>query len=169
MFDGRNLQTAELLFSGPVWRSKLEYYTVEEMSGALQRATRTITLLTESCTEYTRGVNDCFALLAEYDYELRDESRARNYVTFHWKSTREFGVKLAREGYSIADYLEYCGCEIINNARPKMGDVAFDDGAMIHDGYSWVSTNETNEGVRALRPANFLERKLLVLARPLRS
>jgi len=147
----------------------MKYYTEEEMSGALQRATRTINLLTESCTSYTRNVNDCFALLAEYDMELRGESKARDSIKFRWKTTKEFIIKLAHEGYNLEQYMQYCGYEIINNKRPLSGDIAFEQGAMIHDGYSWVSTNETNEGVGALRPANFLERKLLVLARPIRS
>jgi hypothetical protein len=147
----------------------MKYYTEEEMIVALQRATRTINLLTEACTEYTRGTNDCFALLVEYDSELRGKSKARDYVKFRWKTTKEFVVKLARGGYSLSDYMEYCGYEIVTNKRPLLGDIAFEDGAMINDGDFWVSTTETNKGVDRKRQTHFLERRVLVLARPIRS
>jgi len=147
----------------------MKYYTEEEITGALQRATRTINLLTESCTGYTRGINDCFALLAEYDKELRGESKARDLIKFKWKSSREFEVKLAHEGYSIASYMEYCDYKLINDKRPLIGDIAFEDGAMISGDGFWVSTNENNTGVYNTRQVQFLERKLHVLARPIRS
>ena len=147
----------------------MKYYTEEEMTVALQRATRTINLSTEACTEYTRGTNDCFALLVEYDSELRGKSKARDYVKFRWKTTKEFVVKLAREGYSLSDYMEYCGYEIVTNKRPLLGDIAFENGAMINNGDFWVSTNENNTGVNNTRQSHFLERRLLVLARPIRS
>jgi hypothetical protein len=40
---------------------------------------------------------------------------------------------------------------------------------MINNGDFWVSTTETNKGVVRKRQTNFLERRLLVLARPIRS
>jgi len=147
----------------------MKYYTEEEMTEALQRAIRTINLLTEGCKEYKRGINDCFALLAEYDEELRGSTKARDYIKFRWKTTREFVVRLSREGYSLSDYMEYCGYEIVTNKRPQLGDIAFENGAMIHNGDFWVSTNENNTGVHKTKQAHFLERKLVVLARPIRS
>ena len=147
----------------------MKYYTEEECLEALQRATKVINEITESCENYTRGINDCFALLVEYDYQLKGKTRARDYVKFRWKTTREFIVKLAQEGYSLADYMEYCGYEILNNKRPQIGDIAFENGAMINNGDFWVSTNENNTGVANTRQAHFLERHLHVLARPIRS
>lgn len=147
-----------------------KYYTEEEMTKALQRASKTINLLTEACEEYTRGINDCFAFFAEYDKELRGEkSKARDVIKYRWKSTREFVVKLAREGYSIEDYAVNCGYEIVGNKRPILGDVAFDDGAMICDGSFWVSTDENNKGVKFKRQTMFLERNTPIIARPIRS
>ena len=145
------------------------YYTEEELTQALERARVKIDKITERTSEYTRGTNDCFALFAEYDLELRGESKARDLIKFRWKTTREFMVKLARAGYSIPDYAEYCGYQIIHSKRPLLGDVAFQDGAMINDGDFWVSTHEHNTGTARQRQAHFLERKLPVLARPIRS
>jgi hypothetical protein len=65
--------------------------------------------------------------------------------------------------------MEYCGYQLIKNKRPLLGDIAFEDGAMINDGDFWVSTEENNTGTRRRRQTNFLERHLLVLARPIRS
>ena len=146
----------------------MKYYTEEEMTEALQRATQTINLLTESCTEYTRGINDCFALLAEYDEELRGSTKARDYIKFRWKTTREFAVKLGREGYTIEQYIEYCGYELVRDKRPILGDIAFENGAMINDGIFWVSTDENNKGVRDKRQTFSIEPRIL-LARPIRS
>ena len=146
----------------------MKYYTEEEMTEALQRAIRTINLLTEGCTEYTRGINDCFALLAEYDKELRGSTKARDYIKFRWKTTREFAVKLGREGYSIEQYIEYCGYELVRDKRPLLGDIAFENGAMINDGIFWVSTDENNKGVKDKRQTFSIEPRIL-LARPIRS
>jgi hypothetical protein len=145
------------------------YYTEKEMSEALQRASRTIDLLTVACTSYTRGINDCFALLAEYDLELRGQSKARDEIDFEWSNTRQFVVKVARNGYTIPEYLEYCGYELLKNNKPQVGDIAFDNAALIHGGTHWFTTLETNEGVRSVRQAFFLERHVAVLARPIRS
>ena len=145
------------------------YYSDEEMSEALQRACMTIDALTERCEEYTRGTNDCFALLAEYDKELRGESKARDKIMFRWKTTKEFIVGLAKEGYNLEQYMRYCGYEIIPSKRPVLGDIAFENGAMISGDGFWVSTNENNTGVYNTRQVQFLERKLHVLARPIRS
>lgn len=147
----------------------MKYYTEEECLGALQRAKETINLKTESCKKYTRGINDCFALFAEYDLELRGKSKARDVLDFEWESTREFVRKLMGNGYGLKQYAEYCGYEVIPSKRPMLGDIAFEEGAMINDGKFWVSTKEDNSGCHNLRQSLFLERNILVLARPIRS
>jgi hypothetical protein len=145
------------------------YYTEEEMSGALQRARCTIDALTESCEEYTRGVNDCFALFAEYDKELRGKTNARDTLKEPFNSVRGWFRNLLAAGYTIETYAEHCGYEVVKNKRPKLGDVAFQSGAMIHDGAFWVSTNENNSGTEVQKQAFFLERHTTLIARPLRS
>lgn len=142
------------------------YYTDEEMLTALQRATDTINQLTNACKEYTRGVNDCFALFAEYDLELRGKSKARDLFTTRWKSSREWLHQLLKSGHTLRTYAEYCGYEYIPSRRPKLGDIAFEKGsAMIAGDGFWHLTREDNLGVRENRQILFLERHL-ELARP---
>jgi|SRR5210317_82589 len=146
------------------------YYTVEEMSEALQRAVNRINLITKDCENYTRGTNDCFALFAEYDYQLRGEaSKARDLIKFLWNSPREFVVKLAREGYSIYDFAEYCNYRLVSSKRPELGDVAFLSGVFICDGEFWVSPKETNEGICNKLQVMPVETRMTFIARPIRS
>ena len=145
------------------------YYTEKEMETALRRACQTINHLTESCTEYTRNVNDCFALLAEYDLELRGKSKARDFINFEWNTTREFVYKLAKGGLTIEQMMIHCNYEIVRNKRPKLGDIAFKQGALINNGNFWISTNENNTGCYRMKQSFFLEPGIPVLARPIRS
>jgi hypothetical protein len=145
-----------------------EYYTEKECLEALNKATKTINDITNTCKEYTRGLNDCFAFFAEYDLELRGHSKARDIIKTPWKSTREWTVKLLRAGYDIESYAEYCGYNIIANRRPLTGDISFEKGAMLCKNGFWVSTNENNTGVENRRQAMFLERSIPI-ARPARS
>lgn len=145
------------------------YYTEEELTQALERARVKIDKITERTSEYTRGTNDCFALFATYDEELRGSgSKARGLIPFRWKSTREWVVKLARTGLSLEDYAAECGYETVSNKRPMLGDVAFDKGCLINEGSFWVSTNEDNTGTCPLRQVLFLERHFS-LFRPIRN
>jgi hypothetical protein len=145
------------------------YYTEKEMTTALQRACQTINHLTESCTEYTRNFNDCFALLAEYDLQLRGKSKARDVIDFEWNTTREFVYKLAKSGLTLEQFAIHCDYEIVRNKKPKLGDIAFKEGAMVNDGNSWMSTNENNTGCHKVKQSFFLELGIPVLARPIRS
>jgi hypothetical protein len=125
------------------------YYTEEELTQALERARVKIDKITERTSEYTRGTNDCFALMVAYDEELRgDKSKARDL--------------------SIEDYAVECGYELIPNKRPLLGDIAFDNGCLINEGKFWVSTSEENTGTCHLRQVQFLERHVS-LGRPIRS
>lgn len=147
----------------------MKYYTEEEMSRALQRACQTMDILTASCTEYTWGVNDCFALVTEYDYELRGKTKARDIVKDPYSSIKGWLRNLLKTGHTVESYAEYCGYEVVKNKRPELGDIAFHSGAMINNGDFWVSTNENNSGTSTIRQALFLERRVPVIARPLRS
>ena len=145
------------------------YYDEKELTQALERARVKIDKITERTSEYTRGTNDCFALLIAYDEELRENSKARDLITFRWKSTREFMVNLARAGMTLEDYAVECGYEVISSKRPLLGDIAFGNSAMVNDGSFWVSTSEDNTGTRNVSQTLFLERHLKVLARPIRN
>jgi len=145
------------------------YYTVEERTKALQQAVSKIDNLTKSCSEYTRGINDCFALLVEYDLALRGESKARDLIKFRWSSTKDFVAKLAQEGYDLIDLAEYSGYEIVWSKRPELGDVAFYKGVLINDGDFWVSTKEDNSGVADEFMVMLVETRMPLIARPIRS
>ncbi|MDB4378637.1 hypothetical protein N9Z41_02585 [bacterium] len=146
-----------------------KYYTNYEMLQALEAATNKINRLTTKLERYTRGKNDCLALFVEYDTELRKEkSTAKDLIDFNWGSTEEFVVKLLKKGYDLPSYAKYCGYEIVKNKKPKLGDAAFDNGAMISNGSFWVSTDERNTGVINKKQQMFLETKATIIARPLR-
>jgi len=151
------------------------YYTVEEIKVAINEAKTIINSRTKEVNEYTRGYNDCFSLIVEYDKLLRQGNTKYNfdfdYSDFigFFKAIRSKGYKNLKELAIEANY------EIINTLRPQYGDIAFErpteDGgaAMIAGDGWWVSTSEYNKGIVEKRPLFFLERKLLLLARPLRS
>jgi len=151
------------------------YYKEEEITTAIEAAKAIIDSRTKEVNEYKRGYNDCFALLVEYDKQLRGGITAYNF-DFEYSDFMGFFVALKQQGYkNLKDMAEKANYEIIKNKRPQFGDIAFerptDDGgaAMIAGNSRWVSTSEKNLGVCDKRPLFFFERKLLLLARPLRS
>lgn len=146
----------------------MKFYSDEECTVALTKAVVEINKRAAFTSDYRRGFNDCFALLALYDEYLKGESRAFDKIFFEWDSTKEFQQKLYLRGYTIDTYLEYCGYHIVKNKRPQLGDVAFENGAMINDGDFWVSTDENNKGVKDKRQVFSFEPRIL-LARPIRS
>jgi len=143
----------------------MEYYQPTACLDALAAATVTINERTKALQHYTRGTNDCVALLTEYDRILR-QGHTKAALPFTWENTRGFVLQLRRYGFTMAQYMESCGYQIIENKRPQIGDVAFEHGAMIAGQSGWVSTRETNEGVAVKRQMLFLERRLTFLARP---
>lgn len=146
-----------------------KYFTEEEMLKAIEEAVEIINTKSITLKSYIRGVNDCFALFMQYDKALRgDNSKTKEVIDFSWDSTKEFVLKLTKKGYSLDKYAEYCGYEIIKNRKPKLGDAAFEDGAMLNNGNFWVSTDERNTGVINKKPHMFLETRATLIARPLR-
>ena len=151
------------------------YYTVEEIKVAINEAKTIINSRTKEVNEYTRGYNDCFALLVEYDKALRGGKTSYNF-DFDYSNFMEFFAVIRQRGYkNLKELAEEANYEIIKTLRPQFGDIAFerptDSGgaAMIAGDGCWVSTTERNTGITNKRPLFFLERKLLLLARPLRS
>ena len=140
-------------------------YTKDECVAAVGVATTIINARTKGLEVYTRGTNDCAALLVEYDKALRGPT-SKAQLGFEWNSPRDFVVKLRRCGFTVEGYLEQCGYEIIKNKRPKLGDVAFSGGAMIAGPRGWISTAETNGGVVVARQMMYLEINMSVIARP---
>jgi hypothetical protein len=144
------------------------YYTELECTTAIATATEVINNRTKECLEYTRGYNDCAALVAEYDRALRGPQTKIDY-DFTWKNPRQFLVGLRRKGFTLEEYFEHCDYKIIRNGRPKVGDVAFSNGAFLASQRGWVSTTETNEGVVVAKQLMYLERNMSVIARPQRN
>jgi len=139
------------------------YYTQEELTEAIRIAEDKI----NEHNSYQRGISDCAALLVEYDQALRGpQSKAE--LGFTWGTTKEFLVKLRRHGFTVAEYLERCGYEIIKNKRPMIGDVAFMDSAFIASPRGWISTTEINGGVVVAKQLMFLETRMSVIARPIK-
>ena len=157
----------------------MSYYTVEEIEVAINKAKAIINSRTKEVDEYTRGYNDCFSLLVEYDKSLRGENsyfydfKFKDYTTI-----KGFFKALKNSGFdSLKDMAEKSNYEIIKTKRPIFGDIAFQarsedsqlGGAMLAGDGWWITTSELNEGINETRPLFFLETKLLLLARPLRS
>jgi hypothetical protein len=138
---------------------------------ALNSATQLINKRSKQSSNYTRGYNDCFALLVAYDAFLRKGNSKCKYIKdLEYNSPVEFLKELKRRGYTLEEFANYCGYEIVTNKRPMFGDIAYEHGsAMIASDGWWVSTSECNEGVSNKRQINFIERRLILLARPIRS
>jgi hypothetical protein len=156
------------LFYGPnSRRDSMRHYSVEEREAALTKAINEINKRTEDCLNYTRGVNDCAALLVEYDKALRgDKSKAE--LSFAWNNPVEFISNLRKSGYTAVQYFERCNYEIVKNKRPLVGDVSFAGGALIAGPEGWVTTTETNKGVKVAKQLMFFEPKMSVIARPIK-
>ena len=146
---------------------EMQFYSEEECLVALTKARVEIERRAKFAGEYKRGFNDCAAFLAVYDNYLRDESRAHDKLVFEWNSVKEFVQKLYLRGHTVKSYLEYCGYHIVKNQGPILGDVAYDNGGMIYDGYFWVSTNEDNSGIE--RKKIGVKDPRVLIARPIRS
>lgn len=145
------------------------YYTEHECNKAIATA---IEVINEKAIEYPDfrcGTNDCAYLLIEYDKALRGASNSKADIGFSYSNTREFLVKLKRSGYTVEEYLEHCGYQIVKNKRPKLGDVAFAGGAMVATPKGWISTTEKGAGVIIIRQMMYIELKTNVIARPIRS
>ena len=144
-----------------------KHYTEDECAEAIKVATTIINERTSGLEEYTRGTNDCAALLMEYDKALRGPT-SKAQLNFTWNNPREFVINLKRSGFTVEEYLESCGYEIVGSKRPKIGDVAFSGGATIAGPKGWITTTETNEGVVIAKQMMYLELHMSVIARPIK-
>jgi len=144
-----------------------KHYTEDECAEAIKVATDIINERTRGLEEYTRGTNDCAALLVEYDKALRGPT-SKAQLNFTWDNPREFLVNLKRSGFTVEEYLESCGYTTATSKRPKIGDVAFAGGAMIASPRGWITTTETNEGVVVAKQMMYLELHMSVIARPIK-
>jgi len=151
------------------------YYTVAEISEALNTAKSVISDRTINSTGYTRGYNDCWSFVVEYDKALRsDSSNFKLFEDLRYKGPIDFFIKIRKLGYK--DYMDLAiknGYKIITHERPQHGDIGFEflrdkiGTVMIADNGSWVSTSEYNEGITIKRAIKFKE-TLNMIARPIK-
>lgn len=145
------------------------YYSVEEIKVALDKATKIINNRTKY-EGFQRKFSDCYSFLVEYDRLLRGKTKAEDILDFEYKDAKEFLIKLYRKGYDLKSFAAYCGYELQTKPRPMLGDIAFMNGdAMIAGDSCWVTTCELGRGVQRGRLYTHFERRLNLLARPLRS
>ena len=145
------------------------YYTEKEIDSALEKAKSIIDSRTEEVEDYTLNYNDCWALVKEYDKALRGTSLLD--INFNYKDHEDFFNKLE---YNLNSLATNAGYEIVANKRPQFGDIAYESlygvgSAMIAGNGWWVSTSEKNLGTQNKRKRYHFERRLILLARPLRS
>jgi len=150
------------------------YYTVEETSLALNEAKTIIDSRTKEVDAYTRGYNDCFAFLAEYDKALRGKDPDYN-LDLNYKTTLEFFQNIRKGGYrNLREFAIAAGYEVIRNSKTMHGDIAFEHSrkkggsAMIAEGRFWTTTCELNTGIQTSRRRLSSEGKLGIIARPIK-
>jgi hypothetical protein len=146
------------------------YYTVEEMTNALKQAKDNINNRTSKVDKFTWGYNDCFCFLIEYDKALKGKKSKAEKLKIEYNNPKEYLLGLKRQGFTLKSFAEYCNYEIRPDLRPQYGDIGYMDGsAVIAENGHWVTTDEDNSGIKQGSRYMFLDRRLNLLARPLRS
>lgn len=144
-------------------------YTQDQILEALTRATTTIN---SRNGETLYGHNCCWALVVEYDTELRGE---RAILDLQYTSPQEFQEAVVDAGFKdFSELSAHYNYSQVKNKRPKIGDVAYttlDNGcisALIVGKTRWL-TATGSKGVRHLHQWSFLERHIPLITRPQRS
>lgn len=144
-------------------------YEQEHITQALQRATDTINSR-KGQTLY--GHNCCWALVVEYDTELRGE---RAILDLQYNSPEEFQEAVLDAGFKdFGELSAHYNYTEVKNKRPMIGDVAYmtlDNGcisALIAGKTRWM-TSTGSKGVRHLHQWSFIERHIPLITRPQRS
>jgi hypothetical protein len=146
------------------------YYELKEISDALLKAKESINSKTGEVNEFTWGYNDCFCFLIEYDKALRSNKSKAEDLKVEYNNPKEYLLALRNKGFTLKTFAEYCNYEIRPDLRPQYGDIGYMDGsAVIADDGHWVTTDEDNSGIKQGSRYMFLDRRLSLLARPLRS
>ena len=146
------------------------YYDIEEIEKAITIATSIINERTESVDKFTWGYNDCFCFLIEYDKALKGNKSKAETIKVKYNNPKEYLLELRRQGFTLKTLAEYCNYEPRPDLRPKFGDIGYIDGAAViaGDGH-WVTTDTNNTGVKKGSGYPYFDRRLTLLARPLRS
>ena len=146
------------------------YYKLEELNNALLKAKESINSKTGEVNDFTWGYNDCFCFLIEYDKALRSNKSKAEDIKVEYNNPKEYLLALRNKGFTLKTFAEYCNYEIRPDLRPQYGDIGYMDGsAVIAENGHWVTTDEDNSGIKQGSRYMFLDRRLNLLARPLRS
>jgi len=146
------------------------YYKLEEIISAIDKAKKIINYKTSIVDRFTWGYNDCFCFLIEYDKALKGNKSKAEDVIIEYNSPKEYLLGLRRQKFTLKSFAEYCNYEIRPDLRPQYGDIGYMDGsAVIAENGHWVTTDEDNSGIKQGSRYMFLDRRLNLLARPLRS
>jgi hypothetical protein len=146
------------------------YYKLEEIISAIDKAKKIISYKTSIVDRFTWGYNDCFCFLIEYDKALKGNKSKAEDVIIEYNSPKEYLLGLRRQKFTLKSFAEYCNYEIRPDLRPQYGDIGYMDGsAVIAENGHWVTTDEDNSGIKQGSRYMFLDRRLNLLARPLRS
>jgi len=146
------------------------YYKLEELNNALLKAKESINNRTGEVNDFTWGYNDCFCFLIEYDKALRNNKSKAEEIKVEYNNPKEYLLALRNKGFTLKTFAEYCNYEIRPDLRPQYGDIGYMDGsAVIADDGHWVTTDTNNSGIKQGSRYMFLDRRLSLLARPLRS
>ena len=146
------------------------YYKEKEISNAVKEAKRVISDRTEKVEKFTWGYNDCFCFLIEYDKALKGNKSKAEDVIIEYSNPQEYLLGLRKQKFTLKSFAEYCNYEIRPDLRPQYGDIGYMDGsAVIADDGHWVTTDTNNSGIKQGSRYYFFDRRLQLLARPLRS
>lgn len=157
-----------------------EFYTEQEMNSAIEEAMVEIQERTEDIQDFLRGVNDCFALLVEYDEALRGRSKAKD-LDLRYKSHLEFHRAIQTQKLpSIVRLATYCNYKLVKDGQARLGDVAYEGrskrgSAMIcwkneENKLVWISVDEINHtGVIDKREVKQVEDGQITIFRPIRN
>jgi hypothetical protein len=146
------------------------YYELEEIISAISKAKKIINDKTSIVKEFTWGYNDCFCFLIEYDKALKGNKSKAEDVIIEYSNPQEYLLGLRKQKFTLKSFAEYCNYEIRPDLRPQYGDIGYMDGsAVIAENGHWVTTDEDNSGIKQGSRYMFLDRRLNLLARPLRS
>ena len=146
------------------------YYSKEEITKALEKAIDSINNKTKSVKKFTWGYNDCFCFLIDYDKALKGNKSKAEEIKVEYNNPKEYLLALRNKGFTLKTFAQYCNYEIRPDLRPQYGDIGYMDGsAVIADDGHWVTTDEDNSGIKQGSRYMFLDRRLSLLARQLRS
>ncbi len=147
------------------------YYDKEEIYSAIIKAETIISSRSKEVDKFTRNYNDCFSFIVEYTKALHKvRTPAEDVVdSLDYSCSIDFLMQLRRRGYTLEKFATVSNYEVILNFRPQFGDIGYFEGtALIAEDGRWVTVNEKTLEIDRSRKLNFLERRLKLLARPLR-